>query len=106
MILEIYTLLNKWLLSAQFRVWLHTHTMEEFEARMIASGCTATHTRNSTIFTTPNGLGKIEVTDSEVIVNGKAAALAMKATDSTAVCPLCKSMTPHSYKRHLEELSR
>jgi hypothetical protein len=24
----------------------------------------------------------------------------------TTTCRLCKQMTPHSYKRHLEELSR
>lgn len=107
MILELYTFLNKKLLDIQARIWFRNHTMQEFEARMIAQGCTMTRTRNSVIFTTPNGLGKIEVTDDEIIINGNKSATE-KATriDPATPCPLCKEMTPHSYQRHLEELLR
>jgi hypothetical protein len=104
MIYRIYTFLNKLLLTFQFRVWLHTHTMQEFEARMIALGCVPIHTRTSTIYTTPNGLGKIEVTDSEVIINGKADQMLKQYREPH--CKLCDTMTPHSYERHLAELSK
>ena len=69
MFLRIYTFFNKLLMTIQFRIWMRSHTMQDFEARMLALGCTKVHTRNSVIFTTPNGVGKIEVTDSYVELN-------------------------------------
>jgi len=69
MSLEIYTFLNKFILNAQWWLWRESHTVQDFETRMIESGCTKVHTRNSVIFNTPNGLGKIEVTDTEIIIN-------------------------------------
>jgi hypothetical protein len=69
MTLAIYTFFNKLLLYVQFRLWMRNHTMQDFESRMIELGCTKTHTSNSVIFTTPNGLGKIEVTDKEIVIN-------------------------------------
>jgi hypothetical protein len=105
MLYRIYTFLNKMILNVQFGVWLRTHTMQDFEARMISLGCTSTHTRNSMIFTTPNGLGKIEVTDREVIISGDKMAVATAQVKAAAVrCSLCDTKTPHSYKRHLSEL--
>jgi hypothetical protein len=69
--LYLYTLVNKIIFDIQFRIWRKTHTMPDFEARMIELGCTKTHTRESVIFTTPNGIGKIEVTDKKIIINPK-----------------------------------
>jgi len=69
MLYKIYTFFNKLLLTLQFRVWRKSHTMQDFESRMIELGCSKVCTRDSVIFTTPNGLGKIEVTDSEIIIN-------------------------------------
>jgi len=105
MIYRLYTFLNKLLVTIQFRIWLQTHTMQDFEASMLSRGCTAAHTRNSVIFTTPNGLGKIEVTDYEVIINGDKSAVTTAQTKAVSVsCPLCEEMKPHSYERHLREL--
>ncbi len=69
MLYKIYTFFNKLLLTLQFRAWRKSHNMQDFESRMIELGCTKARTRNSVIFTTPNGLGKIEVNDDEIIVN-------------------------------------
>lgn len=64
--------LNKLVLQIQFWLWRRNHTMQDFERRMLELGCTKVHTRNSVIFTTPNGLGKIEVTEGEIIINPQA----------------------------------
>jgi hypothetical protein len=69
MLREIHTFFNKLLLTIQFWFWRKSHTMQDFESRLVELGCTKVSTRNSIIFTTANGKGKIEVTDDEVIIN-------------------------------------
>lgn len=66
-----YTFLNKLSVTIHFWFWRRTHTMKDFEARMIELGCTKVNSGNSVIFTTPNKKGKIVVTDDEVIINPK-----------------------------------
>lgn len=66
---EIYTFFNKLLLEIQIRIWFKNHTILDFEKRMIELGCTKVNTRHSVIFTTSNKLGKIEITENEIIIN-------------------------------------
>lgn len=59
---------QKILLSISWARWRRNHTMQDFEDFLLRKGCTKIHTRESVIFTTPNG-GKIEITDTEIIIN-------------------------------------
>lgn len=64
----IRILVDTIVLKLEWLHWRKNYIREDFEARLIALGCTRVNTRNSTIFTTPNG-GKIEITDNEVVIN-------------------------------------
>lgn len=70
MIYAIYTCLHKLSVTIHFWFWRRTHTMKDFDRRMIELGCTKVRTRNATVYTTPNN-GKIVVTDDEVVINPK-----------------------------------
>lgn len=69
--MELYTFINKLVLSIQFWFWRKNHTMKDFETRMIELGCTKVNSGDSVIFTTPNKKGKIIVTGNEVLINPK-----------------------------------
>ena len=67
--MKLLTFLNKLLLHIQFFFWRRSHTIKEFETRMLALGCTKVNSSNSVIFTTPNKQGKIVITDNEILIN-------------------------------------
>lgn len=68
---DVFTFLNKLVLSIQFWFWRKNHTMKDLEARLIELGCTKVNSGASIIFTTPNKRGKIVVTDNEILINPK-----------------------------------
>ena len=67
--------IDKLILHFQFKAYQKTHTREEFEVSLIRLGCTCTHTRDETIFTTPikkdGSRGKIILTGDELFINPK-----------------------------------
>lgn len=65
----LYTWLNKIFLEIQLRLWFKEHSIEELEDRLIGLGCKKVVSRDAHIFHTPNGKGRIVITDTDIWIN-------------------------------------
>ena len=63
--------INRLIIKIQLFIWSRTHTMKDFERRLVELGCTRVSGRGSVIYTTPNRKGKIVIIGNDVLINPK-----------------------------------